>query len=283
MNPEPTLQVLSLGAGVQSSTMALMAAHGELPRPNFGIFADTGDEPTAVYEWLGNLEGIISNPLKVKYPYKIYRVMEKQGLSKSLLKLKTSKAGNKYSDGCLPAFVKDKSGKSGGMLSRQCTYQFKIAPIRRKTRELLDRYPRAGDVEMWIGISTDEAMRMKPSNVQYIAHRWPLIEKNMSRHDCLQWMENHNYPKPSRSACVFCPFHNDDDWKTMKEHDPVSFAQAVQFERDYNKALIQAPKMRGAEVFLHNSRVPLDKVDFTDSGPNQLNLFGNECEGVCGV
>lgn len=37
------LRALSLGAGVQSTTMALMAAHGEIgPMPDCAIFADTG-------------------------------------------------------------------------------------------------------------------------------------------------------------------------------------------------------------------------------------------------
>ena len=35
--------VLSLGAGVQSSTLALMAAKGEVtPMPDVAVFADTG-------------------------------------------------------------------------------------------------------------------------------------------------------------------------------------------------------------------------------------------------
>jgi len=47
--PPPTdistirLRALSLGAGVQSTTLALMAAHGEVgPMPDCAIFADTG-------------------------------------------------------------------------------------------------------------------------------------------------------------------------------------------------------------------------------------------------
>jgi hypothetical protein len=52
------LRVISLGAGVQSTTMALMAAHGELtPTPDFAVFADTGNEPAAVYEHLKWLRG----------------------------------------------------------------------------------------------------------------------------------------------------------------------------------------------------------------------------------
>ncbi len=49
--------VISLGAGVQSSTMALLAAHGEIgPMPDFAVFADTQDELPEVYQWLDWLE-----------------------------------------------------------------------------------------------------------------------------------------------------------------------------------------------------------------------------------
>src|SRR5580765_8186785 len=48
-----SLRVISLGAGVQSTTMALMAAHGEItPMPDCAIFADTQWEPQAVYDHL---------------------------------------------------------------------------------------------------------------------------------------------------------------------------------------------------------------------------------------
>ncbi len=52
--PSPLrLRALSLGAGVQSTTLALMAAHGEIgPMPDCAIFADTGWEPQAVYDHL---------------------------------------------------------------------------------------------------------------------------------------------------------------------------------------------------------------------------------------
>lgn len=47
------LHALSLGAGVQSTTMALLAAHGDIgPTPDCAIFADTGWEPKAVYDHL---------------------------------------------------------------------------------------------------------------------------------------------------------------------------------------------------------------------------------------
>ena len=55
---------ISLGAGVQSSTMALMAAAGELtPMPEAAIFADTGSEPATVYRWLDYLEKKLPFPV----------------------------------------------------------------------------------------------------------------------------------------------------------------------------------------------------------------------------
>jgi 3'-phosphoadenosine 5'-phosphosulfate sulfotransferase (PAPS reductase)/FAD synthetase len=57
------LNILSLGAGVQSSTMALMAAHGELPMPDCAIFADTQWEPKAIYKHLDWLEKQLPFPV----------------------------------------------------------------------------------------------------------------------------------------------------------------------------------------------------------------------------
>jgi hypothetical protein len=51
--PEPTMRLLSLGAGVQSTTLLLMALDGTLPGLDYAIFADTGWEPQRVYDHLG--------------------------------------------------------------------------------------------------------------------------------------------------------------------------------------------------------------------------------------
>lgn len=56
-------RILSLGAGVQSSTLALMAAHGEIERPDCAIFADTQAEPESVYRWLDWLETQLPFPV----------------------------------------------------------------------------------------------------------------------------------------------------------------------------------------------------------------------------
>ena len=66
MRPHPTLTVISLGGGVQSSVMALMANEGEFGRlPDCAIFADTRWEPPSIYEHLEWLAGQLRFPLHV--------------------------------------------------------------------------------------------------------------------------------------------------------------------------------------------------------------------------
>jgi hypothetical protein len=135
----------------------------------------------------------------------------------------------------------------------------------------------------WIRISIDEASRQKDSRIDYIRHRWPLIERGISRKDCLKWMETRGHPKPPRSACVFCPYHSNREWMRLQTEEPDEFERACRFEEAYQAVKAQTVIKKGFVPYLHNSRVPLREVNFTGCDPKQLNLFQNECEGMCGV
>lgn len=266
------LNIISLGAGVQSSTMALMATHGEItPKPDAAIFADTQAEPKAVYEWLDWLEK--------QLPFPVYRVTA--GNLKA--QVAAERPTGKFLKVDIPAFVKVENSPVA-LINRSCTRDFKIDPIRRKVRQLLGiagkRSPKQSVCTQWIGISTDEASRMKESREPWQTMRWPLIEAGMTRHDCLRWMERRGYPKPSKSACIFCPYHNDFEWRALSA---AEFAEAVEVDRRLRSRPPQAYRTKGV-LYLHRSCVPLDQVDFsTDEDRGQLNMFINECEGMCGV
>ena len=170
------------------------------------------------------------------------------------------------------------------MIRRQCTSDYKIVPIRRKVRELAGltrrRSPDAPVVEQWIGISLDEVVRMKPSREAWQINRWPLIEQRMSRRDCLAWLRRHDYPEPPKSACIGCPFHDDARWRFMRDHDTDAWIDAVEVDRAIRSGL---RGIRG-QVFLHRSGVPLDRADLSTAADHgQLDLWPNECEGMCGV
>ena len=242
--------------------MALMASLGEIaPMPDCAIFADTQAEPKNVYDWLDWLEK--------QLPFPIYRVTA-GNLEEASLKVYTGKSGKKYTKHRVPAFT---LGDKKGMFQRQCTMDFKIVPIKRKARELY----KGSKITMWIGISLDEVVRMKPSRVKYIEHIWPLIDKRMTRHSCIEWMKKKKYPKPPRSACYFCPFHNTEEWKRLSGED---FTRAVSYEKKLQDAVAQVQDKEIAVPYLHPSRIPLDQVRFET---DQADLFNNECEGHCGV
>lgn len=66
----------------------------------------------------------------------------------------------------------------------------------------------------------------------------------------------------------------------MRESDRPSWEDAVEVDRALRHGL---RGIRG-EVFLHRSCVPLDEADLSTAADHgQLDLWPNECEGMCGV
>jgi hypothetical protein len=173
-------------------------------------------------------------------------------------------------------------GLKKGIGKRQCTRDFKIDPINRKVRELIGMSRVSAKspplVEMWIGISIDEALRMKDSRLPWIKARWPLVEKGISRADCIAWMSDRGYPTPPRSACTFCPYHSDKEWLRLK---PSDFVDSVAKEKELQRAYRSTTQIRGVPFF-HASRKPLGNVSFSRDQP-EIDQFNNECEGICGV
>lgn len=269
--------VLSLGAGVQSSTVALMAAKGEItPMPECAIFADTGWEPAPVYDWL--------NWLEEQLPYPVVRVMKSNIREDNITARVMGEKTEKTRWASLPFFVDTGTGNKG-MITRQCTAEYKIEPIEKyMRRELLGLKPRqrapAGFQFMqWRGISTDERIRARPTRVKWFDVRYPLIEHGMTRGHCLEWMHANGFPQPPRSACLGCPFHSDEEWLRIKTEDPVGWADVVEFDQ----AIRKAGGMRG-DSFLHASLKPIDEVEFvTSTSMGQTDMFINDCMGMCGV
>lgn len=270
------LRVVSLGAGVQSTAMVLMAAHGEIkPMPDCAIFADTQAEPQAVYD---HLKWLMS-PNVLPFPIHIVTAGSLRD------QIMSASAGRTRNDGRPPLFIKNPDG-SKGILKRQCTGDFKITPIEREVRRLLglsrgQHWPKEATVEQWIGISLDEMQRVKPSLRPAIVRRHPLIELGLHRWDCLQWMKRHDYPQPAKSACTFCPFRTNAEWTRMRDNDPKAWADAVAID----EAVRSKPYVGLiGESYLHASLKPLPQVDFsTDEDRGQGNLLNAlEC-AECGA
>ncbi|GAP46917.1 hypothetical protein [Streptomyces azureus] len=286
----PTLRLLSLGAGVQSTTLLMLAAEGRLPGLDGAIFADTGWEPAAVYEHLDRLEEEIAKPAGIP----IYRVSTGR-IQDDVLDPDKQRS--------LPAHTRDPETGEDGMLNRRCTQTYKLTPILRQTRLLLGattsdpkpcRYcdgkgkriapwrikrndmtpgpcsvcdgtgtlsrvnqPPAGVwAETWIGFSTDEIGRVSDrGDTRYSRSRHPLLELNMSRTQCDAYLKHHGWTSVEKSACIGCPFHGNAEWRRMRDTDPESWREAVAFDKAYRTG----PGLRH-ERFLHISRLPLSEA-----------------------
>ena len=126
----------------------------------------------------------------------------------------------------------------------------------------------------WIGISTDEIARAKPARENWLEHRFPLIDLGMNRGACRAWLLRHDYPKPPKSACIGCPFRSNEHWRDLTEdelEDAIEVDEAIR---------VGIPGITG-QSYLHRSLKPLRQVDLSDRG--QIDMFNNECEGLCGV
>ena len=277
-NREP-FRCLNLGAGVQSTVLALMADRSEygLQRPDVAIFADTGWEPPEVYEHLEWLKSELSFEV----------VTVSAGNIRQNVLRGARPNGRSYLG--IPAHIRNPDG-SEAVSRRQCTDDYKIRPIHNWLRERLGlapgrRAPKAVQVEMWMGISVDEVVRQKESRDEWITKRYPLIELGFNRFQLLRWFMEH-YPGRylPRSSCVGCPYRSDPEWKRLKETDPDSFREAVEVD----EALRETPIVRdaitasGGQAYLHRSRTPLAQVDFS-AATHYDDLMQQECEGICGI
>lgn len=275
------MRILSLGAGIQSSTILLMSCKGELPKLDGAIFADTQFEPSAVYD---NLRFLIEEAEKHGIPV---HVRTKGNIETDSLKSRVrgrSEDGHRWAS--MPWAV-DTGTKGGGKIKRQCTTEYKLQVIDRFCRrDVLGLKPRQHApkepvIEKWIGISRDESHRIKPAIQTYDLNEYPLIGFpvdygiSMSRIECVGWLEKaHPSRYFPRSACIGCPYRSDAEWREMRRLHPEDWKRAVEFDA----AIRVAGGMRG-DTYTHRKLKPLDEA----IGGDEPSLWGEECHGICGV
>ena len=146
------IHIISLGAGVQSSTDALMVSEGERgPMVLCAICADTKREPGSVYLWLAKLcgcvvqfhadgrpfvePGIYSSGM-LKFPVHIVTAGD---IVEDALRVRQRLDGKgSWVPSGVPHYSINADGTHGHG-PRQCTHDFKIVPIERELRRLIGR------------------------------------------------------------------------------------------------------------------------------------------------
>lgn len=248
-------RLVSCGAGVQSTTILLLVRAGRLPRPDRVIFADTGWESRSVYAQVERLRELCVNELGVAFD------IVRQG------NLRTDALDPDHRFASVPYFVRNPDG-SDGMGRRQCTAEYKLAPINRRVRALLGappphfrRVPAGRRAEQWIGFSVDEIGRASGGRrpVSYLRPVYPLLELGMTRRDCERVLAKAGWGHTAKSACIGCPFHGNRQWRDLRDTRPDEWADAVAFDHAIRRGGGHGLPLHG-EAFLHRARVPLERA-----------------------
>lgn len=309
------LRFLSYGGGTQSAALALMSAAGELERLDAVIFADTGGELPATYEYAA----YVAERLEAAgIPF--LRVTA-GNLERATLGLERNSTGG--GPPILPAHVAGADGAAGKVRGYTCSYDYKRRPVARETKRLVGprgAWKREGRVvEQWLGFSVDEVGRAKPETMCRCGHvrgthaagpcgnarcscaafsawrvnRFPLLELGYRRGDTIRWFAANGHPTPPRSACWFCPNQGDARWRELRDKHPQLWARACLIDDAQRGAdVVNAALVDGGAKYLHRQRVPLPLVDLrsaterrADAG--ELPLFdedelAHDCAaGVC--
>jgi len=242
-------RVLSLGMGVQSTTLAVMSALGEIPEFDIILFSDPGWESPITYkirdfyfEWLGS---------RVKST------------------IQTVGNGNIYEDEVNKhsLYIPARYGSKSIPLRRQCTNEYKIDPINKWLRAYLGHtHPRGGRIpvgviKMSLGISFDEFYRMKASRLAWIENSYPLVDMKITRQGCVDFLIKNSLPVPPKSACVCCPYSPVSRFLYFKEAFPEEWKKLVEFDNRIRKPTNQMVSRGFTEdLYLTGKGIPVEEL-----------------------
>jgi len=144
------------------------------------------------------------------------------------------------------------------MLSRQCTRQYKVAPLQ---RYLYDKYD--GRIGLMLGISVDEYHRMRDSSAARIEHVYPLVDRRLTRWQCRDIIERAGLSVPYKSSCWFCPYRTPGSQLVLLQHYPQLREMADALEDRINTER----RRRGQdEIIVLRADTDVEQSDFCEAG-----------------
>lgn len=221
---EKEYQILSCGGGVQSAAMIALFVSGKIETPDMVVMVDTGYEQTSTLNYVNDV--LMPACQSKAIPFHMLHTQDNTLWSKTGLIL-------------IPAFKQLEDG-SIQRLYTLCNGGWKLTVIKKFLRS--QGIKRAAS---WIGISTDEAKRQRKSHQEWLRNRYILIEKNMSRYDCLYLVREQGWPDPQHSSCIMCPQQHDDEWERMKANHPQDYQRCVEIDNEIEE--------RNENIYLHKS------------------------------
>jgi len=241
------MNIISYGGGVQTAALLVLTTQGKIKNPaTHYVFADTGSELQATYDHVDLMFDYTSDYLRPPHTERIEFKVVRTDLGP---------LHEWCGEMMLPMYFAD-----GGFYRRQCTYRWKISPVRKWLRE-----QGAKKATVQIGISKEESHRMKDANVKWITHRWPLYELGLNRQDCINIIQQAGLPVPPKSSCFMCPYRKVSEWHKLRAEAPAEFEKAVEYEK----------KQEG--MYLCYKGKPLEQI----IGMQETLFESEECGGYC--
>lgn len=243
---------LSLGAGVDTTAIILMP--DVMDKTDFVIFADTGSENPETYTYLNE----IIKPYLEKLHKPLVIVHGEETVQGEVI-TNMEEAYLKWN--AIPV-----------RFMRHCTDKWKIRPMQRYLKE---HYPE-GHLTKIIGFAYDEIRRVK---CQSDETWYPLIEKKMTRADCIQYIQSRGFPVPPKSGCFYCPFQRLDQWKELRVNHPDLWQRAIELEKNGS----HYPEMTLSNFRKKGKPLTLEEVD-KKLGTSLYNFEEEvieECSGSC--
>lgn len=154
--------------------------------------------------------------------------------------------------------------------------------------EYRQRMPKGIKVVQYFGLSHDEPRRVAKVRNRFVGHPWaegrfPLFDDEMTRADCLEYLRTQAIPhEVPRSACVFCPYRSNAEWRHLRETDPAGWARAVEVDESLRRPGTVSNRSLEQDISLHRSCLPLVEVDL--GGWDVADgVAHSECKGMCGL
>jgi len=249
-------QIWSSGGGVQSSAIAALIVQGKLPKPDLAVIVDTERELSTTWTYMDS----VTAPALAAVGVTLHRVKKSRYATVDLY------GGADGNSLLIPAFTTQ--GDEVGKLPGYCSNEWKFRVVKRWAT--VEHNVKAAT--LWMGISTDEPNRASFPTGKW-EKRYPLIDLNRSRGDCLAIVAAIGWPEPPRSSCWMCPNHREGEWLWQESAAPADHQKAIMFDKEIRK--------RDPHAWLHPSATPLGEVQFDPA--NEV-MFGKGCQtGLCFV
>lgn len=272
------MKILSFGAGMQSTALALMSCenamtNGPAPNPMVPVYdaviiCDLGLEQ----EWVVQQTEFVRKAcidagiFFKKLDTHLYQdFMENFGERRTI---------------SIPWWTLRSDGHKSKM-PRFCTIDYKVVEIANFVRrELLGykkgQHTKKEDIkahEMHMGFSLEEKSRCGKNPHQLFVNHFPLVDMGWTRAESYKYILEKWGLDTKASACPFCPFHRNYYFQHIKEHDPAIYQSVVKLDHLLRDKTPKPPM--DSDLFISRSRKRIE-----DLTPEECN--DAECFQYCG-